>query len=71
MNKPLVSIIIPVYNVEKYLAKCLDSVLNQTYTSWELIMCDDGSSDDTYSVALKYRDSYPDKIILLKNEKKP
>ena len=40
---PLFSIIIPVYNVEKYLNKCVDSVLNQTFTDFEVILVDDGS----------------------------
>ena len=39
----MISIIVPVYNVEKYLTKCIDSILSQTYTDWELILIDDGS----------------------------
>lgn len=45
MNDPLVSVIIPVYGVEKYLNKCVDSVVNQTYKKIEIILVDDGSPD--------------------------
>lgn len=41
----MISIVVPVYNVEKYLRRCVDSVLSQTYTDWELLLIDDGSSD--------------------------
>ena len=42
---PYFSIITPVYNSQKYLRKCIESVLEQTYSSWELILIDDGSTD--------------------------
>ena len=54
MEKPLVSIIIPVYNVEKYLPQCLDSVLAQTYTNIEVICVNDGSPDNSIVVLRKY-----------------
>lgn len=49
-----VSIIIPVYNVEKYLEKCLDSVINQTYKQIEIIIINDGSNDATLDIIKKY-----------------
>lgn len=67
MNK--VSIIMGIYNCAETLSECIDSILAQTYKNWELIMCDDGSCDNTYEVASRYRDKHPDKIILIKNEK--
>lgn len=58
-----------IYNCAGTLAEAIDSILAQTYTNWELILCDDGSSDDTYAIAQDYQNRFPDKIILLKNEK--
>ena len=51
---PEITVIVPAYNVEKYLAECLDSVICQTFTGWELIVADDGSSDRTGAVADEY-----------------
>lgn len=53
---PLVTISIPFYNDSKYLAFAIQSVLNQTYTNWELLLIDDGSSDDSLQIANNYRD---------------
>lgn len=49
-----ISIIIPAYNVETYLSTCLDSVLAQTYTEWEALLVDDGSTDHTPEICDEY-----------------
>ena len=54
MNTPLVSIIIPVYNAEKYLRQCLDSILALEYQDYEVIMVDDGSKDSSYKICEEY-----------------
>ncbi|VYS80696.1 glycosyltransferase [Campylobacter ureolyticus] len=46
-NNPLISIVVPVYNVEKYLKKCIQSIVDQTYKNLEIILVDDGSSDNS------------------------
>ncbi|MEE0691753.1 MAG: glycosyltransferase [Lachnospiraceae bacterium] len=53
-NKPLVSIIVPVFNVEKYLPKCIESLLRQTYTNLEIILSDDGSTDESSLICDRY-----------------
>ena len=57
MEQNKVSIIIPVYNVEKYLRRCLDSVIVQTYTDLEIILVNDGSKDNSLSICEEYRDN--------------
>ena len=64
-----VSVIMGIYNCESTLKEAVDSIVNQTHTDWELILCDDGSKDRTLEIALDYQRQYPDKIIVLKNEK--
>ncbi|UUV19297.1 glycosyltransferase [Fusobacteria bacterium ZRK30] len=68
MEKPLVSIIIPVYNVEKYIGKCLDSIVNSMYSNLEIIVINDCSPDNSEEIIKKYM--VEDKrIVYLKNEK--
>ena len=51
----MVSVIIPVYNVQMYLAECVDSVINQTYKNLEIILVDDGSTDETVNIIYEYK----------------
>lgn len=62
---PSVSILMAVYNGEKYLRRCLDSVVSQDFTDFEFIIVDDASSDDTHSILSSYHD---ERIVYLKNE---
>lgn len=49
--KPEISIIVPVFNAEKSLSRCVESIINQTYPNWELLLIDDGSEDDSFAVS--------------------
>lgn len=63
-----ISVIMGIYNCEDTLAESIESVLNQTYSNWELIMCDDASVDNTYKIAEKYTDM-DKRIKVIKNIK--
>ena len=59
MNKNRLSIIIPVYNAESYLARCLDSIFEQSFTSYEVILVDDGSTDSSSLICDRYSSTDP------------
>lgn len=67
-NHPRISVIMGIYNCASTLPEALDSLLAQTYQNFKVIMCDDGSTDNTYEVAQSYVTRFPDKFILIKNE---
>lgn len=54
MQKPLISVIVPIYNAEKYLHRCMDSILNQTYKNLEIVLIDDGSKDSSGTICDAY-----------------
>jgi glycosyltransferase involved in cell wall biosynthesis len=71
MNNPLVSIIIPVYNTEKYVAEAIESALNQTYKSLEIILVDDGSNDRSVEIVKRtISDNSKAKLLLRNREPK-
>ena len=55
MEKELVTIIVPIYNVEKYLKECIESIINQTYKNLEIILVNDGSTDDSLKICMNYK----------------
>lgn len=67
MNK-MISIIVPVYNVSEYLRKCLDSLINQTYQNLEIIVVDDGSTDNSGKICDQYMEQFPDRIRCIHTE---
>lgn len=67
-NQPLVSVIIPVFNVEKYLKECIDSVVSQTYQNIEILLVDDGSADSSGEICDEYAKLHPNiKVIHKEN----
>lgn len=66
INSDLVSVIIPVYNVDKYLEKCIDSILNQTYKKIEIILVDDGSTDTSGHICDRYKEKNNNIIVIHK-----
>lgn len=65
LKNPPVSIVLPMYNAAEYIKECVDSILMQTYSDFELLIIDDGSTDDSVEILEKYDDQ---RIRLIKNE---
>ncbi len=69
MNNPLVTIYIPSRNYGAYLRKSIESVINQIYSNWELIIIDEASSDNTEKITNEFKQKYPSKISIIKNKR--
>lgn len=65
---PKVSVIVPVYNVENYIRKCLESLVEQTLEEIEIIIVNDGTKDNSMSIIKEFADKYPQKIVILEKE---
>ena len=64
--RPMVSIVVPIYNAEQYLRRCVDSILNQEYTDFELLLVNDGSTDASGDICEEYGDQDPRVIVIQK-----
>ena len=63
-NSPLVTVIVPIFNAELYLGKCIESILGQTYKKLEIVLIDDGSKDQSLLVCKKYAKNEPRIIVI-------
>lgn len=68
MENIKISVIVPIYNTEKFLRKCIESILNQTLQEIEIILINDGSTDNSHNICLEYAEKYPEKIIYVNNK---
>lgn len=66
MNTPLVSVIVPIYNVEQYLHRCLNSLAHQTLNEIEIIVIDDGSTDNSLNIAKSFEKNIQINLLLSK-----
>ena len=67
---PEVTVIVPVYNSEKYIAKCIESILNQTFRNFELLIINDGSKDNSQKIIEEYQKKDPERIVIVNQENK-
>ena len=64
-----VSVIMATYNCAGTVEKAIDSILAQTYENWVMIICDDGSTDHTLEILRRYKEEYPDKFVIIQNDR--
>lgn len=69
-EKPIITIVVPAFNVERFITECLESLLNQTHKHHRIIVVNDGSTDATGTIAEYYAQKYPDMIMLVNQENK-
>ena len=67
-SQPLVSVVTPFYNTEKFLGECIESVLHQTYPNWQYVLVDNCSSDRSGEIAERYAQQYPEKIRVVRTQ---
>ena len=70
-GQPVVTVTIPILNAERFLAEAIESVIAQTYPSWELLLVEDGSTDGSPEIAKRYTREWPDKIRYLEQSPLP
>ena len=66
---PKVSVIMGVYNGETTVRESINSIINQTFTDWEFVICDDASTDNTLAILEEYKEKYPNQFVILHNDK--
>ncbi|EHO77595.1 hypothetical protein HMPREF9942_01323 [Fusobacterium animalis F0419] len=67
-NTILISVVVPIYNAERFLSICIESILNQTFKNFELLLINDGSKDSSLDICNKYLEKFPDKIKIFNNK---
>lgn len=70
MSMELISVVVPVYNVECYLSECVNSILHQTYEKIEIVLVDDGSTDRSGKICDNFASKYPDKVKVIHSKNK-